>query len=121
MSAPRLFRPPSADGSLTPRQQFVYDLLASAPRSAEEVGAWLHQARRAGFPLTAGAASGPARPCSCSLSLGRDPCAFAAEAAWGVLRALRKRELVVRRRESGLWERRDKAHVRSSQGEEIPF
>lgn len=82
---PTLFAPPPADGNLTDRQTFVLDLLRATPGGLEdvEVGARLH-ARRGRHASV-------------------DICQWCAEEGKGVLEALRRRGLVVRRR-SGSWQ-----------------
>ena len=84
-----LFRVP-ADGKLTPRQQFAYDLVRR-PRTDADVGRWLHLWYE--------------HRCSCSGNPVRF-CPWAAQAGQEVLSALRRRGLLVRRR-TGYWERLD--------------
>lgn len=108
-AAPTLFKPPPALGDLTPRQRFTYDLLAR-PRTDEEVGVWLHAARGVMF--------GEAARCTCN---DDRPCIYAADNGRAVLVALRNRELVVRRRVTGCWERTDGSSRYEGPGEVIPF
>lgn len=106
--------PPSLEeqlARLTPRQRFVYDLLAQR-RSAEEIGRWFHAARQSGF-------FGPPRGfCRCS---GDRACPFAEESGRRFLLSLRAKGLVRRKRATGLWERTQELSrnpfERSSQGE----
>lgn len=106
----QLFPAPASLESLTPRQRFVYDLLGT-PRTAENVGMWLHAGRHVGL-------FGP-QSVTCSCPQGR-ACRWCEEAGRAYLTVLRTKGLTIRRR-SGLWERTDGSSFDSSQGEGIPF
>ena len=80
-----LFTPPPADGNLTPKQRYVLDLVRTTPGGIEDVdvGARLH-ARRGRHASV-------------------DTCPWCAEEGKGVLEALRRRGLLIRRR-TGAWQ-----------------
>lgn len=84
---PTLFTPPPATGGLTPRQEQALEHVRAAAGGAtdEDVGAALHATReRRPHPR-------------------REPCEWCASDGRSVLEALRRRDLVVRRR-SGNWQ-----------------
>lgn len=82
---PTLFAPPPADGNLTDRQAYVLELVRTTPGGIEDVdvGARLH-ARRGKHASV-------------------DTCPWCADEGKGVLEALRRRGLVIRRR-TGAWQ-----------------
>ena len=84
---PTLFTPPPATGGLTDRQETALAHVRATPRGAtdEDVGAALHAVRER-------------RP-----HPAHDPCEWCATDGRSVLEALRRRDLVVRRR-SGNWQ-----------------
>lgn len=83
-----LFDAGPRDGNLTSKQQLVLDLLTShGPLRAIDVGALMHQTRKA----------------DCGCGPGR-VCKWAHGDASDVLRALRKRDLAIQRRGTGKWE-----------------
>jgi hypothetical protein len=84
---PQLFDP---GVKLTDKQQHAYDLVAGKGATALEVGIALHTARECRHCK-------PERPCQYAESGGR-----------AVLWALRKKGLVVRRRETGRWQQTGK-------------
>lgn len=88
MNEPTLFTPPPADGNLTHRQAFALGLLEQQPAGlrATDVGVAVHQEF--------------SNPCSCSAT---SACKWSMATGLEVLRALKKRGLVVQRK-SGLWQ-----------------
>lgn len=94
-----LFRPPPATGKLTPRQEAVYEALTRGGLTEVDAGLLLHRGKHD----------------------SNMPCTYCEDNGRGVLTALRKKGLVKRARETGLWERLDGAGKPSSQGEEIPY
>jgi hypothetical protein len=99
----QLFDAP-AEPKLTARQAFAYDLVRR-PRRAEEVGRWLH--------IAFGSS------CRCSET---ETCHWADSAGVQMLSALRRKGLLIRRRETRLWERLDGVRDdREEQSDDIPY
>jgi hypothetical protein len=83
-----LFTPPPADGNLTDRQTLVLQLLRDNPDGlrSSDLGAHIHQATNA--------------PCACTHDVR---CKWAMSTGEAVGRALRKRDLAIKRK-TGRWQ-----------------